>query len=112
MAQLRCLLVLDLFLRTVAVQFTLKTMEHLGEDDSLGVLTMTLLGMQGRQDSPNPGIHVHAHTYIQMAFDRQGCKDRGFHHFQAIKWGSGSTGVVTQGGRRTFLGGTGQGVGL
>ena len=53
---------------------------------------MTLLGVPGRQDSPNPGIHMHAHTYIHMAFDGQGCKDRGFHHFQAMKWGSGSTG--------------------
>ena len=103
-AHLRYLLVLDLFLITISVQFTLKTMEHLWQDDSLGLLTMTLLGVQGRQDSPNPGIHVHAHTYIQMAFDGQGCKDRGFHHFQAIKWGSCSTGRVAQGGRRTSLG--------
>lgn len=64
---------------------------------------MALLCVQGRRDSPNPGIHVHEHTYIHMAFDGQGCKDRGFHHFQEIKWGVWQHGGG-QGGGRTSLG--------
>ena len=72
---------------------------------------MALLCVQGRRDSPNPGIHVHEHTYIHMAFDGQGCKDRGFHHFQEIKWGSGSMGSGREEGA-PLLGGIGQGVGL
>lgn len=38
-----------------------------------------------------------------MAFDGQGCKDRGFHHFQEIKWGVWQHGGG-QGGGRTSLG--------
>ena len=55
---------------------------------------MALLCVQGRRDSPNPGIHVLEHTFLHMAFDGQWFKYRGFLHFQEIKWGLAARGVA------------------